>query len=407
MRNGAGDAGGGGLRCLGLVMGELRVTLVFTTIYGADVLGAYCRNFERYGHLHQVEVIVIPDRKTPLEAYHRAREVNSRGMRTSCPEIEEQDAYLRRVGLAPELIPYNSDNRRNIGYLMALASGSDFLLSIDDDNYCTDDQDVFAEHSVVCQGPTSGSCVASPTGFYNVCRLLEFEGDFPVYARGFPYFRRHLDEGTASYSAHAEVHVNAGLWTVDPDIDAFTWLVCRPRVKAFGSHSVILAPDTWSPINTQNTSLHRDAIPAYYFLKMGYPIAGTPIDRYGDILSGYFVQACAKHLRKAVRVGSPYAEHRRNSHNYIRDAFQEIACIGVLEDLLPWLVELRLDGTSYTGAYAALSHALEDAVERFHGSIWTDATRGYFHQAAYYMRAWLKACEAITGGAGGGVSAKG
>ncbi|MDW8235612.1 MAG: hypothetical protein RMK98_03180 [Bacteroidia bacterium] len=43
------------------------------------------------------------------------------------------------------------------------------------------------------------------------------------------------------------------------------------------------------------------------------------IDRYGDIFSGYFVQACAKHLDGAIRVRTPVAHHRRNAPDYLRD----------------------------------------------------------------------------------------
>lgn len=39
---------------------------------------------------------------------------------------------------------------------------------------------------------------------------------------------------------------------------------------------------------------------------MGYRHNGQVIDRYADIFSGYFVQACAKHLGHAVRFGTPW-----------------------------------------------------------------------------------------------------
>ena len=58
---------------------------------------------------------------------------------------------------------------------------------------------------------------------------------------------------------------------------------------------------------------------------MGYEIGGIAIDRYGDIFSGYFVQACARHLGGAIRVGTPVAEHRRNAHSYLQDATREWA----------------------------------------------------------------------------------
>ena len=114
-------------------------------------------------------------------------------------------------------------------------------------------------------------------------------------------------------------------------------------------------------------------------------------------LSGYFVQACARQLGGYVRAGTPIAEHRRNRHDHMKDAGAEWPCIVLLEDLLPWLRETRLQGNSYIETFRSLSHGLEDAVEKMRGPLWTDATRGYFHQMAYHMRLWLKACEEIGG----------
>ena len=362
------------------------------------MLEAYYQNIERFGHLDQVEVVVVPDRKTPKTVFERARSVCDRGLKVHCPTLEEQGVGLRSVGFPPELVPFNSDNRRNAGYLLALASGSDFPISIDDDNYCTDEEDIIGQHAVVCAEAAERTMTASATGFFNICSLLEFEEPTPVYARGFPYFARHKDENPRLVRESVALHMNAGLWTLDPDVDGITWLVALPHVRSFKGASIILARDTWSPVNTQNTALARSAIPAYYFIKMGYPIAGMPIDRYGDIFSGYFAQACVKHLGGAVRVGTPVAEHRRNSHNYLKDAANELACILLLEELLPWLRQLRLSGTTFIDAYASLSCEIQAAVERFQDGLWTDATRGYFHQVAYYMRSWLSAGRQILGG---------
>jgi len=73
-----------------------------------------------------------------------------------------------------------------------------------------------------------------------------------------------------------------------------------------------------------------------------------------------------------------------------------MAGICVLEDLLPWLVELRLDGQTYSEAYHSLSVQLEDRVSRFSGFIWTETTRDYFHIMAESMRAWVAACRQLA-----------
>lgn len=370
---------------------SIKAGLVVTTIYDLAVMESYYKNLRKYGHLDQVQVFVIPDRKTPLQAYERCRTLSKCGMHIYCPTIEDQEEFLKKVGFSPSLIPYDSDNRRNVGYLMALESGVDFIISIDDDNFCSLEEDFFHEHSIVCCGNHIGKVVASSNGWFNPCSLLEMDHSGPIYPRGFPYFARHKESNALEKEQQVQVYINAGLWVSDPDLDAITWLVLPTRAIAFRGRSVVLDRNTWSPINTQNTSLRREALAAYYFVKMGYPLAGmSSIDRYGDIFSGYFVQACAKRLGNSCRFGSPIVEHRRNTHNYFRDATQEWACILVLEDLLPALVEFQLEGNTYPEVYISLSYALEETVEQMKGLVWTDATKGYFHQMAHYMRLWAR-----------------
>lgn len=60
-----------------------------------------------------MEVVIIPDRKTPAATFERARRLTGQGLKTLGPSLEEQERYLRRIGFPPELIPYNSDIRRN------------------------------------------------------------------------------------------------------------------------------------------------------------------------------------------------------------------------------------------------------------------------------------------------------
>ena len=374
-----------------------RASLVFTSIFEPGVLEQYHANFKKYGHLDQVEVILIGDRKTPASAWDACKKMTARGLKCVCPTLEEQEKFLRRVGLDPVVIPYDSDNRRNIGYLMALESGADFLLSIDDDNYCIESHDFFAEHSVVAKGPAEFETAESATGYLNICEMLDWATAARPYPRGFPYFARHKDEAWKIKKAKTDIHINAGLWLIDPDVDAITWLVSAPRVKGFGGRSLVLGQKSWAPVNTQNTALRLEAIPSYYFIRMGYPISGTMIDRYGDIFSGYFAQACTKHLGAAVRFGSPLVDHKRNSHNYVKDAGREWACIVLLEDILPWLREVKLEGKTYSETFESLSHLLEDAVETFQGPMWSDPARGYFHQVAFHMRAWLHSCRTIQG----------
>ena len=127
---------------------------------------------------------------------------------------------------------------------------------------------------------------------------------------------------------------------------------------------------------------------------MGYPLGNLgAIDRYGDILSGYLCQACVRHMGDRIRVGTPLVDHRRNSHNYLRDATAEMGCVWLMEDLTAWLTGLKLQGSTYHETVLSLAAEMDEAAEQFSGFIWNDAARGYLHSLAYCTRRWAGACR--------------
>ena len=370
-------------------------SLVVTTIGDGAFMDNYVAAFEEEGVLEQVTFLVIPDRKTPAGLFERCKHLRRRGANIVCPTLDEQDAYLARRGLA-DLILYDSDHRRNVGFLMAIENESDFMISIDDDNLCREGSRFFREHAVVRSESEDSEAVHSSTGWFNICDLLDLEPG-NVYPRGFPYRFRMQPTETRFGPEKGPVHLNAGLWLQEPDLDAITWLANPTRATAFHGRSVLLGRDTWSPVNTQNTALHSDAIVAFYFVRMGRSVGGMRIDRYGDIFSGYFCQACVRHMGNRVRVGTPVVDHVRNKHDYLRDLTAELACIWLIEDMAEWLRQLRLEGTTYSETYLYLADAIEEAVEKFSGFIWDDAARTYFREVSDDMRAWTAAVGTLTG----------
>lgn len=372
-----------------------KIFLVATTIGDGSFLDSYANAIVNEGLLDEISVIVIPDLKTPPKLFDKCKEIGKRGIKIFCPTVEEQDTYLSKLGNIKQIIPYNSDNRRNIGFLMALEKGCEVLISVDDDNFPRPQEPFFKEHLIINQ-KVEMEAVNSSNRWFNICNLIEVEPK-NVYPRGFPYRYRHKNPEIVYKKEEGMVHVNAGLWLVHPDIDAVSWLCSPAESKAFKGKSVLLGSNAWSPINTQNTALTRDAIAAYYFLRMGYPVMGIPIDRDGDIFSGYFLQACVRHLGYRIRVGTPVVNHIRNAHDYLKDLTHELACIWVLEDITEWLCEIKLEGSTYIEMYLCLADMLDDAVEKFSGFIWNDATRGYFHYIAYCMRTWIKAFKSVGG----------
>jgi hypothetical protein len=375
-------------------MPQPRVAIVVTTIFEPRFLDGYVTNLRRFGH-DETDIIVIIDRKTPPSVAERCEHHRREGMRVLCPTLDEQEMFLARFPSMAGLIPYNTDNRRNVGFLMALDRGADVLISIDDDNFVLDDVDFVGEH-LVTGTMIAAEALESSDRWFNLCSLLHASTKDDIFPRGFPYFARHHERSQRGEPAEAaRVALNAGLWLSDPDVDAMTRLTQAPHVSEAEPRSIRLGRNTWTPINTQNTSIARDAVAAYYYVKMGFSLGGLRIDRYGDILSGYLLAKCVKARGEAIRIGSPVADHRRTPHNLFKDLYHELAGIVLLEDLLPWLLDLKVEGRSYPELYASLAAALEEKSASMSGFVWDEGGREFLRETGEHMRAWLEAVAVI------------
>jgi len=371
-----------------------KAAIVVTTIFEPRFLDGYIENLRRFGH-EDVELIVIIDRKTPASVAERCEHHRRGGALVLCPTLDEQEAFLARFPSMAGRIPYNTDNRRNVGYLMALDRGAEVLISIDDDNYVLDEVDFVGEHLVT---GTTADLAATETsdGWFNICSLLHSSTRDEIFPRGFPYFaRRHERTLQTSQVSAARVAVNAGVWLSDPDVDAMTRLTQAPHIRSAEPHSIRLGERTWTPINTQNTSIARDAIAAYYYVRMGFSLGGLRIDRYGDIISGYLIAKCVKTRGEAIRIGSPVADHRRTPHNLFKDLYHELAGMVLLDDLLPWFTELQISGSTYPELYASLADALEERSGSMNGFVWDEGGREFLVETAGHMRGWLDAVALI------------
>ncbi len=369
--------------------------IVVTTIFEPEFLGGYVANLEAHGRSRDVDIIVIVDRKTPRSMEEACRQHRAQGYSVLCPSLDEQERFVSRLPDMAGRIPYDSDNRRNVGFLMALERGADVLISIDDDNHCLPGTDFVGEHAIAGETRTVTE-VTTSDGWFNAATMLREDGAREIYPRGFPYAARHGPrEVTRSEPVTRRIAINAGLSIGDPDVDAVTRLATRPRVSAADGQALVLGPAAWSPVNTQNTAVARDAVAAYYYVRMGHSLGGMTIDRYGDILSGYFVQKCAKTLGQAVRIGGPVTDHRRTPHNLFKDLYHELAGMVIVEELLPWLMETRLAGSSYADAYLSLAEELEARAAGCRGFVWDQGAREFLASTAASMRAWVGAVRAI------------
>ena len=373
-----------------------QTAIVVTTIFDAAFLPGYLRSIRAVGRELDTTVYIIADRETPASVPQAAERARREGFDVRCPALDEQEQFLRAVGAPEGFIPWNTDNRRNAGFLMALADGADVLISIDDDNYCNPEDDFVGAH--VVGRPCDDAVVTSSDGWFNICDLLEGWPSGEVFPRGFPYYAqrtaRTLTRGPADGSLR--IAMNVGLWLDDPDVDAVARLALRPRGVAYKGPNVVLGPDTWTPINTQNTALTREAALCYYYVRMGYPVHGLKIDRFGDILSGYLTQKVMKHLGWGVRVGTPIVEHRRTPHDVFKDLYHELAGLVLIEEFVPWLREVRLFGNDPLTVYECLAEQMADAADSFSGFIWDDGGRAFMRETARLMREWTRLVRGLA-----------
>jgi Reversibly glycosylated polypeptide len=354
--------------------------VVCTTIGDGSFLKDYAKALEGA----DARMFVIPDRKTPAPLYAAVEDYRASGLRVDCPDLNEQTAFLARLGAPEGMFPWDTDHRRNVGYLMACESGADIVISVDDDNLPREGW--LEGHTVVGAGSrklwAAGHDGTEPV-FWNPLDLLGADSEPRLWPRGFPYPQRGKCHGWAELM-RCDVAVNTGLWLGSPDVDAITRLALNPQVHAEPSGSTVLGANMWAPVNSQNTAVRREVIPAYYFFR-------SP--RFGDIYQGYLAQACAKHLGHTVRFGTPVVRHERNDHDLLKDLEAELPDMLILDRWLDWLTAASPEGGSYGEAYESLSHQMQDHIGGT-GS-YTPGQAGRLHHMAMNMRDWLKLCERI------------
>jgi hypothetical protein len=375
----------------------MRYSIVITTIHLPRVLEALSDNLQRYSRKDEAEVLVIGDTKTPVETREYVAQFRRQGFHFEYWCVSAQRAWLRPFPDLAEIIPYNSDNRRNVGYLVAYERGRECIIALDDDNFpvVADYLGGHAKVGSLCKLST----VRSSSGWYNVCRLLETEEDYLVYPRGYPYCYRWLeDEEYEFFEDEGRVVVNAGLWLGDPDVDAVTRLSRPVSSVALKEEALMLAPSTNCPFNTQNTAFHRDILPCNYYVVMGEMIGGMKIDRYGDIWSSYFARKAVDRMEDRIAFGVPLTDHKRHSHDLLKDLGQEYWGMVLTNRLVGILSQIQLGADDYFGCCIELSRKLENLIKGQNDL--SEDVRGYFGRVCSNMRIWVDVCKELGNGTG-------
>ncbi len=380
----------------------MSTALVTTTINVPHNIEGYLENFATHGH-RDVHTIVIGDRKTPPEAgTYLADLEQSSGYRIDYWDVGKQESWLVDLPELAEALPWNSVQRRNLGYLIAAMEGAERIISIDDDNFVTED-DYLGFHSIVGQS-VELPAVSTPGGWFNSASLLATEPDKPLYHRGYPVNKREIDQTPSYADASGRVVVNAGLWLEVPDADAMSHVDCPVRVTGFkpgAPERLLVAHGTDTVFNSQNTTLHRDLLPVIYLPVMGERAGDLVVSRYDDIWMSYFVKKLADHLGDYVCVGRPFARQDRNDHDLLQDMLVEIPAQRMTIRLIESLAAIDLAGGDYSICYDELIEGLR---ERLGADGYTSGEASFLRRMIDRMEVWSATCRKVAGAAAPSVS---
>ena len=371
-----------------------KIALVLTTINVPFLVKDYSENFSVYGW-NDIEILIIGDRKSPDKEIQKYLDtIQASNINIQFFRIDEQDAWMEAFPRLTGKIPYNSDNRRNVGYLMALQHGADVIISLDDDNYPTSG-DFIQGHYLVGDTVTLPT-IRSSNGWFNACSLLKNDKSVEIYPRGFPYSRRFEQSTIDGRESNGKVAINMGLWINDPDVDAITNLAVPVKITSFDGiqEKVMIDRGISCPIDSQNTAISRSALAAYYFVIMDASSTGTTIDRFGDIWQGYFAKKIIDAMDERITIGTPLADHRRNKHDLLMDMRNEAEGIIITEKLLTWLSDIEIENTrSYADAYIELADKLGEGATRLTDN---ESMLRHIQTLVDTMRAWIDTYEEIA-----------
>ena len=324
--------------------------LTTTTIYRPDLLWDYARDAK--AHSRDIKIVVAGDLKTPPAAAELcARIARETGVESEylCPA--EQNALLAPHPQLALHLPWNSVQRRNAAFLRAWRDGADIIVAIDDDNFLAD-ADYFGAHLIVGQ-KTEIDCIGKSGEWVNICQFLREADGRKFFPRGYSQKARLLPHNPPVFHREkSAIAVNAGLWLGDPDIDAVTRLSAPiDAISCERKDNFALAKGAWTPFNSQNTALVREAMPAYFMS----PYVG----RYDDIWASYICKRIADHLDARIAFGRPLVRQDRNPHDLWRDAALERMGATLTDDFVGWLDAAALKENDWANCAAQLMDALD------------------------------------------------
>ncbi|MBF0594285.1 MAG: hypothetical protein HQL22_04890 [Candidatus Omnitrophica bacterium] len=373
----------------------MQTAIVLTTIYVPKALKSYIDNCRQFNH-KDIIFIVVGDLKTPKACLSYLSTLKQSGYKFVYLGLQEQNKWLKNFKGLKDFLPFNSIQRRNIGYLYAAQLGAEVIISIDDDNFVLPGIDYIKAHQRAgsIQNVTAFS---SSSKWINFCSYLKTSPQHTFYHRGFPLTKRWVPSKISTSLQKKRVIVNVGFWTGDPDVDTITRYEEPFQVTGLKmpSSDISLNKGTWHPFNSQNTAFYKDALPCFFLITLGRINSRLTIDnfRYDDIWMSYLLKKAADKMNDQIIFGHPLVHQKRNPHDYLKDLERELLPSVMTPKLMVMLDDISLSGSTYSNLYAELATKLED--NQLGKKILSPVEKQCLTRMVKGMRIWLKACEAV------------
>jgi hypothetical protein len=355
-----------------VVAGEDDVWLIYTTVappteavFGWTKLGW--------------QVVGVADLKTPEDGH---LELEAKESNYHFLTVAEQNALEKRF---PSLrhVGWKAYQRKQAGYLYAIASGAKVIYETDDDNV-----PLRAGADMLLPPRMAGGTLDEPapiekdgdvgielsTGYQglsalNLTNAYGCFGRSELWPRGFPL--SHLqwfvaDGGTEPIAACTRTQVDHEVWAPvqqslqdkDPDVDGIYRLTNAARIRAgidFGRGRPLALPrGQVCPYNTQNTAIYYEA-----FWGLVLPLGVT--FRECDIVRGWWVQRVLWEIGARLLFRESTVRHDRNNHNYYADFVLEKKLYYEANPFLNFLLEWKSDLPTLDGRIRNLAEGLAAA----------------------------------------------
>ncbi len=275
-----------------------RPAVVVTTINAPNTV---LREIARGAAAAGWDFLVIGDTKSPADF-----------------ELDGADFYSverqrKTGGSFAALCPTRHYARKNIGYLLAIGRGAQFLLETDDDNVPRPAW----FHRESSAGVRAARFAPSTPAWVNA---YGYFSDAPIWPRGLPLdaIRSPLPVAYDALPTElADCPIQQGLADENPDVDALYRLLFPLPQNFRTDRRLILGPNAWCPFNSQNTCWWPEAYPLLY-------LPAHCSFRMTDIWRSFVAQKIAWTNGWSVLFHEPNVWQDRNAHDLMRDFHEEV-----------------------------------------------------------------------------------